>query len=225
MQQIALIPQGSFAPQEAPVLVRGVVQIVVDALLVAAASLIVGGLLVHYQFGHASSPRPAAAQSGPATVAMMQLVRDEHAAVMDYVKEQTAAEKARNAAEDKADAQAVADAKLATAATTSRPAPVAVAAAAPVVPRARARGPVIAPTPLPPQAPLVIAQAQQTDSAAPAEDGIPAESDSLLAKTVHATLHAVSAIGGIPNWIAAMGGRIGGDSDATGEARLVSSSS
>jgi hypothetical protein len=149
---------------------------------------------------------------------------------MDYVKAQTAAQKARNAAEDMADAQAAADAKLAAADAASRPAPVVVApavvaATTPIVVHAKARGPAITPPPLPPQAPLVIAQAQQTDAAAPV-DSAPAASDSLLTKTVHVTLHVVSAIGGIPNWVASMGGRIGGaGAGATGDARLVSSSS
>jgi hypothetical protein len=54
--------------------------------------------------------------------------------------------------------------------------------------------------------------------------------DSLLAKTltikdsvVHATLHAVSAIGGIPNWIASLGDRLGGTSTPSAS-RLVSTS-
>ena len=47
----------------------------------------------------------------PASAEMMQLVRDEHAVIIDYLKAQMAAEKNRHAAED----AAVADARLAAA--------------------------------------------------------------------------------------------------------------
>ena len=69
---------------------------------------------------------------------------------------------------------------------------------------------------LPPHAPLQIAQTDQPVSAAPAADAAP-ESKSLLTRTIEikdhvvgATLHAVSAIGSIPSWIASMGDRVGG---------------
>jgi AcrR family transcriptional regulator len=85
---------------------------------------------------------------------------------------------------------------------------VAMVAAKPVAPHSKT--PVIA-APLPP---LVIAQAQQTESVRPAA----ANPDSILAKTigikdhvVAATHRVVSAIGGIPSWIGSIGDRIGGE--------------
>jgi hypothetical protein len=161
---------------------------------------------------------------------MIQLVHDEHAMIVDYLKTQLAAEQSRHAAEDEAVARAVADAKVASdvAAPVPVPAPavtatpayaVAAVASKPVAPRSK----VAAAVALPAHAPLVIAQAEQDTSAAPT-DGVAHVPGSLLAKTldikdhvVHATLHAVSAIGGIPSWIASMGGRIGGG-DATSDA-------
>jgi hypothetical protein len=155
-------------------------------------------------------------------------VRDEHAVLVDYLKTQMAMEKNRHAAED----AAVADARLAAAdtpaaapAAVSTPRPVgSVVAAKPVPARARvAAAPV-----LPPHAPLAIAQADQTVSAAPAP-----ESKSLFTRTleikdhvVGATLHVVSAIGSIPSWIASMGDRFGGsDTTSSSTGRLFATSS
>jgi hypothetical protein len=68
-----------------------------------------------------------------------------------------------------------------------------------------------APTALPPHAPLMIALAEQPAAAASVASA-PVEPKSLLTRTIEikdhvvgATLHAVSAIGGIPSWIASLG--------------------
>jgi hypothetical protein len=121
----------------------------------------------------------------------------------------------------------VAEAKPAAAPVTRRPS----VAAAPGVSRIKVSA--VAATPAPAvHASRVIAQIEQTAAGAP---GVPAadaarQPDSLLAKTltikdsvVHATLHAVSAIGGIPNWIASLGDRLGGASTPSAS-RLVSTS-
>src|SRR5579871_2972762 len=94
----------------APLMRRFATKLVVD-VLPATLTSIVGGLLVaHYQFGYVA-PHPAIAQAAPASTEMVQLVRDEHTAMMDYIKVQIAAEKSRNAAADAADARAAAEAK------------------------------------------------------------------------------------------------------------------
>jgi hypothetical protein len=224
MQQIAVVGQ-------APLLRGFAAKIVVDVVPAALASLIVGYLLTQYQFGHATSP-VAATRSGPASVELMQLLRDEHAAMMDYIKAQTAAEQSRNAAEDNADAKAAADARAAAAATTARRLAAAAVATAPAASHSKVRASVTAAIPLPPQAPLAIAQATQNDGTAPAPIATAPASGSLFARTmdikdhvVHATLHMVSAIGGIPNWIASIGDRMGGGDADPGEARLSATSS
>jgi hypothetical protein len=228
MAQIAVVGLGGVRRHTAPLFGRFFAKLA-DVLPTAMASLIGGFLFTQYQSGYRPAPQPVAEQAAPASAEMLQLVRDEHAMILDYIKAQTAAEKSRNAAEDKEDAHAVADAKPAAVAVTRRPL---VASAPAVSPRINA--PVIAATPAPApapavRAPRVIAQAEQTDGSTPAVDAA-RQSDSLLAKTltikdhvVHATLHAVSAIGGIPNWIASLGDRLGGASTPS-VSRLVSTS-
>lgn len=226
MAQIAVVGLGGVRRHTAPLFGRFLAKLA-DVLPTALASLIGGFLFTQYQSGYRPAPQPVAEQAAPASAEMLQLVRDEHAMILDYIKAQTAAEKSRNAAEDKQDAHAVADAKPAAVAVTRRPL---VASAPAVSPRIKA--PVIVATPAPApavRAPRVIAQAEQTDGSTPAVDAA-RQSDSLLAKTltikdhvVHATLHAVSAIGGIPNWIASLGDRLGGASIPS-VSRLVSTS-
>src|SRR5208283_802668 len=221
MQQIAVIGQGGVRQHGAPLFGRLFAKLV-DVLPAALASLIGGFLFTQYQSGYRPASQPAAEQAAPASAEMLQLVRDEHAMIFNYINAQTAAEKSRNAAEDKEDARAVAEAKPAAAPVTRRP----LVAAAPGVPRIKVSA--VAATPAPAvRAPRVIAQAAPT--ASPAIEAQP-QTDSLLAKSltitdnvVHATLHAVSAIGGIPNWIASLGDRFGGASTPSAS-RLVSTS-
>ena len=226
MQQIAVIGQGSVRRRGAPLLGRFIAKLV-DILPTALASLIGGFLFTQYQAGYRPAAQPAAEQAAPASAEMLQLVRDEHAMMFDYIKAQTAAEKSRNAAEDREDARAVAEAKPAAAPVTRRP----LVASTPAVSRIKVSA--VAATPAPTvHAPRVIVPVEQTAAGAP---GVPAadaarQPNSLLAKTltikdnvVHATLHAVSAIGGIPNWIASLGDRLGGASTPSAS-RLVSTS-
>jgi hypothetical protein len=233
MQHQAIIPSG-IGQHQAPLLPRFLAKLLVDILPAAVASAVGGFLITQYQFTHVTASRPATEQVVPASAEMMQLVRDEHAVLVDYLKTQMALEKNRHAAED----AAVADARLA-AADAQAPAatPVAVAAPRPVA-SAIAAKPVparakVAVTPvLPPHAPLAIAQADQTVSAAPVAAPAP-ESKSLFTRTleikdhvVGATLHAVSAIGSIPSWIASMGDRFGGsDTTSSSTGRLFATSS
>lgn len=243
MQQIAVLSQAGAVRNEAPLFRRFAAKIAIDVVPAALASLIVGCLLSQYQFGRATPPAVTAA-AGPASPEMMQLVREEHTAMMDFLKAQAAAENRRNAAADKAYARAAADAQAEhaeqTAASTVSTADVAInsptrPAATAVALRSKPRTPAMVATVAPvvvaavvpqaaPQLPLVIAQADQTDSVVPAEVA-PRHPDSLLAKTVHATLHVVSTIGGIPNWVAAMGDRLGGEPGPSAVARLNGTSS
>ncbi len=226
MQQIAVIGQGGVRRRGAPSLGRFIAKLA-DVLPTALASLIGGFLFTQYQAAYRPAAQPAAEQAAPASAEMLQLVRDEHAMVFDYIKAQAAAEKSRNAAEDKEDARGMAQAKPAAAPVTRR----ALVASAPAVSRIKVSD--VAATPAPTvHAPRVIAQVEQTAAGAP---GVPEADaarrpDSLLAKTLtikdsvlHATLHAVSAIGGIPNWIASLGDRLGGASTPSAS-RLVSTS-
>jgi hypothetical protein len=226
-----LAPTHLAPKHEAPLLKRFVGKLIVDVLPATFVSVLGGVIIAQYQLNHAAASHPATEQVVPASAEMMQLVRDEHAVIIDYLKTQMAAEKNRHAAED----AAVADARLA---ATEPPAPV----AAPLPsPHAVATAVIAKPVPartkvatapvLPPHAPLMIAQSDQTESAAPAADPAP-ESKSLLTRTIEikdhvvgATLHAVSAIGSIPSWIASMGDRVGGSgttSSSTG--RMFSTS-
>jgi hypothetical protein len=212
---------------ETPLLKRFAAKLMVDVLPAAFVSVLGGFIVTTYQFNHTAASHPASEQVVPASAEMMQLVRDEHSMIVDYVKAQIAAEKSRNAAADAASADARAAAAADTAAPVAAP-PVttvmlpqprpAVVAAKPGTSRKVAAAPA-APT-MPPHAPLLIAQAAAPAGAASGPDAAP-ESKSLLTRTlevkdhvVGATMHVVSAIGSIPSWIASMGDRIGG-SDTT----------
>lgn len=229
MHQIAVIGSGVVVKQRLAPLFRYFVAKFADILPTALASLIGGFLFTQYQAGYKPAPQPVAEQAAPASAEMLQLVRDEHAMILNYLKAQEAAEKSRNAAEDK-DARALADLKPSAAPSTRRP--LAVGASAVPVSAPTPKAPMTATAPVPVvRAPRVIAQTEQTDGAAPAADAA-RQSDSVLAKTlvikdnvIHATLHAVSVIGGIPNWIASIGDRLGGaGTNAPPASRLVSTS-
>lgn len=225
-------PPNWIAPHAPPLLARFLGKVVLDVLPAAFASVIGGFLFTQYQFGHAAAPRPAAEQVTPASAEMIQMVRDEHAMLVDYLKSQSAVEQGRQVAEDEASARAAADARAALDAKAAADAKVLsdkalaeaatrrLAAAKPAAARAKAPTAVAAAAPMP-QAPLVIAQAE-TDGLAPGER-LARDPDSLLAKTldlkdhvVAATRHVVSAIGDI---FASVGERIGGtkaNTDAPG---------
>ena len=218
-------------PHDGPLLLRFFTKLLFDIMPAALASIIGGILFTHYQMGYACAPRPAVEQAVPASAEMIQLLRDEHAAIVDFLKAQTAAEKSRLAAEDEASARSVAEARMAAASSAAVPAaaPVAasrrpettVMAAKSAVSRGRATASATTP-----HAPLVIAQAEQ--SAAPAAG----KSDSLLTKTldfkdrvVDATLHVIGTLGSIPSLIASGGDRVGAPNANAPAGRLVGASS
>jgi hypothetical protein len=218
---------------DGPLLLRFFTKLLFDIMPAALASIIGGILFTHYQMGYAGAPRPAVEQAVPASAEMIQLLRDEHAAIVDFLKAQTAAEKSRLAAEDEASARSVAEARMAAASSAAVPAaaPVAasrrpettVMAAKSAVSRGRATA-----TATTPHAPLVIAQAEQSGGGAPAAG----KSDSLLTKTldfkdrvVDATLHVIGTLGSIPSLIASGGDRVGAPNANAPAGRLVGASS
>ena len=104
-------PRNCTAHIEFPFLARFVGKFVLDILPAALASVIGGFLFTQYQLGRAAPP--PAEQMSPAPAEVLALVRDEHEAIIGYLKSQMAAEKSRLVAQDAETARAVADAKAA----------------------------------------------------------------------------------------------------------------
>ena len=117
-------------------------KLVLEVLPAALASVIGGFLFTQYQFGHPDAPRPVAEQAAPASAETMQIVREEHAMILDFLKAQRAAEKRRLAAAEEEDASAAADAKtaVAVAAAATRRTAAASVASKPAAPRNKATG-------------------------------------------------------------------------------------
>ena len=226
MQDIVLANRDAVARRQAPLFGRFVSKLVIDVMPAALASLIGGFLYTQYQHAHAPAPQPVAEQSTPASAEMMRLVRDEHAAIIDYLKTQTSLERTRAAAEDADSTRAVVEAK--TAATQRQHTAAALSAPSPKPILARSSAPSSAAVIEAPHVPIIVAQAAPSDIPAPVA-AAPRQSDGLLAKTiavkdnvVHAALHTVSVIGGIPNWIADRFG--GADPEAEPAPRQFSAS-
>ena len=224
-----IMPRNWAVPHQPPFLARFLGKVVLDVLPAALASVIGGFLFTQYQFGHTMATRQAAAeQVMPASAEMIQMVRDEHAMIVDYLKTQAVAEKSRRAGDDAATARAIADAQSSAEPAAEAPARVAAAVAAP---KAAPRGKTpagVASAVAPARAPLVIAQAEQSDAASTGR--LARDPDSLLAKTldikdhvVGAALNVVSAIGDV---LGTVGGHlIGANPDSAPPARQFSSAS
>ena len=189
-------------------------RIVQDALPAGLASILGGLLLTHFQLLD-GAPQPTTVKVAQASPEMMQLLRDEHGLIVDYVKEQVASEKNRGNGEQ-AGQRGTAEALAAPAAQVApqpaqRPIPV-VAVAAPKPAAARSKNLVVGAS-LPAPAPAQVQSAEPVPQAAARAD------DSLLAKTIgikdqviSVTHRAVSAtIGVIPSWFGSLGDRIGGE--------------
>jgi len=218
MQNCGVIQSG-LKLQGAPIVGRFVTKLIVDVLPAALASLIGGFLFTQYQSARPAVEHPVAAQVAPASTEMMQLLRDEHSVILDYLKTERTAEKNRIAADAQDDARAVADAKADAQATADAKAVAdARALAAAAVRRIALAAKAAAPHPKTPamavaltspattHEPLVIAQADLT---APADATTARDPNSLMARTIDlkdhvvaATRNVVSAIGDIPTWIA-----------------------
>src|SRR5262252_8290941 len=104
-------PPRYLAHSEFPLLARFVGKFILDIMPAALASVIGGLLFTQYQLGR-SAPPPVE-QISPASAEVLALVRDEHEAIVGYLKAQMTAEKKRLAAQDAETARAVADAKVA----------------------------------------------------------------------------------------------------------------
>lgn len=234
----ALLPRQHPARGEVPWLARFAGKVVLDIMPGALASVIGGFLFTQYHFGHAAATPPVAEAAAPASAEMLKMVRDEHAQIMDYLRSQAATQQRQDALAQAEDQRAVADARIADAKTAdakmadakiadARMAQAGVArrlvdAAVEPKPLAPRSGPLFVVAPAPAAAPqLVVAQANTADmppapigvaapyTVAPAPRSILARTLDIKDHVVHATLHAVSAIGSIPSWIASMGDRTG----------------
>jgi hypothetical protein len=196
---------------EMPLLSRFLTRLIHDVLPAALASVIGGFLFTHFQLGQ---PMPAAvSHAGAAPAEMMDMLRDEHGLIVNFLNAQLATEK-RHLADEDSDARAAAAAASAqrtAVAATTRPAP------------QRAKPPAatgISAISVPP--PLATAHMQQNaavvEGANEAGKPVAHNDDTIVAKTVGikdhvvaVTRRVVSAIGGIPSWFGAIGDRIGGD--------------
>jgi hypothetical protein len=204
---------------EMPLVKRLLAKLVHDILPAALASVIGGFLFTHFQLGRL--PEPAAAQVTPASDEMMQMLRDEHGLMVSFIQTRIANEKEQLIADDIA-RHGGGEPRPAAPGAGFRSSAVTMAAVKPNAARGKAPGAGAA------TAPLLIAQAQPSDSAKAAARN----DDSLLAKTigikdhvVAATHRVVSVIGGIPTWIGAIGDRFGGeDASPRPPANLVSAS-
>ncbi len=187
---------------------RFLTKLIHDIVPGALASLIGGFLLTHYGlYGFGRPPEPAAVQSAPASVAMMDLLRDEHALMANFVKAAMATEY-KEAVTDDADAAPPNETAAAPASIAAPRSPAAATAVKGTVTHGKA--PVVVAS-LPP---LVIAQLQPSEGARPAanHDGV-FFTEAIQNRVVAATQRAVAVIGGIPSWFGAIGDRIGGESN------------
>jgi hypothetical protein len=228
----------------APLFARLASKLVLEVLPASLASVIGAALLAHYQFGHPALPAGgmAAVATAPASPEMLQLVRDEHDLIRNFLLAQQAAQASRYAkaeapaaapsAQDAADTALVVAAlrRTANAAPAKAPAPrVNVAAIAPApapAPQATAPAPAAALVAIAPAAQEPAAVAGLQNSAAPPADP---EHRSLVAKllsvkdhVVRAPLHAVMTIGGIPSWL---GHRLGSDDESEPGEQMFSAAS
>jgi hypothetical protein len=217
MQHCGTIDRSAVLPKAAPLFARLLSKLVLEVLPASLASVIGAMLLAHYQFGHPSMSAGGmvATVQAPASPEMLQLVRDEHDLIRDLIMAQQAAQAGRYATADARAKQAAVDAELAAAIARH---PVDAVAAKPPETRAKIAASLPA-APAPAAAMPAVAAAPQAlpafaglpNSAAPIP---PAEHRSLVARIVHAPLHAVMAIGGIPSWL---GHRLGSDDAESGE--------
>ena len=195
---------------EVPLAVRFLGKLVLEVLPAALASVIGAFLFAHYQFDRSAAVAAAAptAAATPASVEMMQLVRDEHAMVHNFLLAQQAAARKAAIAADAADERADTQAKLADEASHRI---VSVATAKPLAPHGVAS--TAAPASAAAALPTIMVAAEQRNLAAmpsppPRRPSLIAQTLAVPGRVAVATLHAVMTIGGIPSWI---GHRFGDD--------------
>lgn len=213
MQQIGIVQRRAPAPVEVPLPLRFLGKLVLEVLPAAAASVIGVFLLAYCWIGHATAvDAPPPMTAAPASPHMVQLVRDEHSLIRDFLVGQDAATQSNAEAADDADIRVAADAKNAMPAAHH---PESVArmkpphSKAPVIAAAAPGDASFATAQLPP---MVIAGAQPdptlTAPPPPARASLLTKTLAVPVQVVAVTLHAVMAIGGIPSWI---GHRVGAD--------------
>jgi hypothetical protein len=187
-------------------------KIVHDALPTALASILGGLLLTHFQINRA--PQPVTVKVTPASPEMMQLLRDEHGAIVSFAKEQPASERNRGVAEQEPQ-RGVAEASPVSV-PQAAPAPAArsnvVIAAAPKPAAVRNKNAVVgASLPAPAVAPNQTGEAVAQPTAR-ADDSLWAKTLGVKDRVVSVTQRAVSAtVGVIPSWFGSVGDRIGGE--------------
>lgn len=193
---------------------RLVDKIVKDALPAGLASILGGLLLTHFQIDRV--PQPTTVKVTQASPEMMQLLRDEHGMIIDFVKEQVAQRGVTEASASPA-VQVVPP-------PTQRPIPVvALAAPKPVAPRSKNQ---VVGASLPAPAPAQGQPADPVPQAARTDDSLLAKTIGIKDQVVSVTQRAVSAtIGVIPSWFGSLGDRIGGEGQSPRPpANLVSAS-
>jgi hypothetical protein len=183
-------------------------KIVHDALPAGLASLLGGLLLTYFPIGHVT--HQTTVKVTPASPQMMQLLRDEHGLIVDFVKAQAANEKSRGGA-DQEPQRTVAEAVVPAAAQVPLPHPNSVVAStAPKPAAARNKNPLAAT----PTAPTSVAETAALP-AARTDDSWLAKTMGMKDRAVSATQHAVSAtFGAIPSWFGSLGDRIGGEAQS-----------
>jgi hypothetical protein len=206
-------------------------KIVHDALPAALASILGGLLLTHFNIDRA--PQPVTVKVTQASPEMMQLLRDEHGLMVDFVKEQAAGEKNRAATEqvdrnDTTEVSAAPSAQVLPTPPLPRPMPV-VGSVAPKSAGPRSKNPIVAvsqPTPAPAQPATPAPQPVPQAAAARTDDSLLAKTIGIKDHVVSVTQRAVSAtIGVIPTWFGSLGDRIGGEGQSPRPpANLVSAS-
>jgi len=206
-------------------------KIVHDALPAALASILGGLLLTHFNIDRA--PQPVTVKVTQASPEMMQLLRDEHGLMVDFVKEQAAGEKNRAGTEqvdrnDTTEVSAAPPAQVLPTPPLPRPMP-AVGSAAPKSAAPRSKNPIVAvsqPTPAPAQPATPAPQPVPQAAAARTDDSLLAKTIGIKDHVVSVTQRAVSAtIGVIPTWFGSLGDRIGGEGQSPRPpANLVSAS-
>lgn len=200
---------------DVPLILRFLSKLVLDILPAALASVIGGFLFSQYHAGHSAAEKHKLVQVTPASEEMMRLVRDEHAAIVDYLKAQTAAEQSKQASQRDEQVKAIAEAakanaaafdarQLAEAAPLPRPTPV----RSKMLLATR----VAAATPAP--APVMVGQPLELAASQPPAVEHRRDPDSLIGKAaefkdnvVSATRKVVATIADIPSWIVSMGDR------------------
>jgi hypothetical protein len=161
------------------------------------------------------APQPVTVKVTPASPEMMQLLRDEHGAIVSFAKEQAASEKSRGAADQEpqrsvAEAAPASAPQAALAPAAPRPNFTAVAASKPTAVRGK-NSVVGSSLPAPAATPNHATEAA-VQPAARADDSLLAKTLGIKDRVVSVTQRAVSAtIGVIPSWFGSVGDRVGGE--------------